>query len=172
MEEEFRFHLELEVEKNFGEGMCPEEARRRAAIDFGGVKKHKEAMREGRRLPLVEDLLRDVRYAVQALRRSPGFALIAITTLALGIGASTAMFSVLNGVLLRPLPVRDQDDVVVLWLEAPGGVSDHLPVTQGDLNDFRARTRTLEAVAGVAFQGPMRRCCGMAAVPLPPRVPG
>lgn len=114
---------------------------------------HKEVMREARRLPLVEDLLRDVRYAVKALERSPGFTLIAVTTLALGIGASTAMFSVLNGVLLRPLPVRDQDDVVVLWLEAPGGVSDHLPVTQGDLNEFRERTRTFEAVAGVAFQG-------------------
>jgi putative ABC transport system permease protein len=78
---------------------------------------------------------------------------VAILTLALGIGTSTAMFSVLDGVLLRELPVRDEKRVVVLWTEAPAGAADHLPVTQGDLNDFQEHTRTLESVAGVAFQG-------------------
>jgi putative ABC transport system permease protein len=117
------------------------------------VEKHKEAMREGRRLPLLEDLLRDVRYAVKSLGRSPGFALIAVSTLALGIGASTAMFSVLNGVLLRQLPVRAEDEVVVLWQEAPARATDRLPVMYRDLSAFRERTRTFQSVAGVAYYG-------------------
>lgn len=153
MNEEIRFHLEMETEKNVRAGMSPGEAHRRATLAFGGVEGHKEEMREGRQLPLLEELGRDVRYAARSLRRSPGFTLVAVLTLALGIGASTAMFSVLNGVLLRELPVRDQDRLVVLWTAAPTRASDHLPVFQGELSDFRERTRTFASVAGVAFQG-------------------
>ena len=98
-------------------------------------------------------LLHDLRYAARALRRAPGFTLVAVLTFALGIGAATAMFSVLNGVLLRELPVGDQDDLVVLWTEAPAGAYDHLPLMQGDLEELRENTRTLDGVAGVAFQG-------------------
>ena len=153
MDEEIRFHIEMQTEKNIRAGMSPEEARRRAVLAFGGVEGHKEELREGRRIPLLEDLWRDVRYAVRSLRKVPGFAAMATLTLALGIGASTAMFSVLNSVLLRELPVQDEDEVVVLWTEAPAGASDHVPVSQGELTDFRKQTRTFESVAGVAFQG-------------------
>src|SRR5215210_2030231 len=73
MEEEMRFHLEMEVEKNLGEGMAAEEARRRALIAFGGVEKHKERMRDGRRIPLLEELYLDVGYALRSFRRGPGF---------------------------------------------------------------------------------------------------
>jgi predicted permease len=153
MQEEIRFHIEMETEKNLRAGMPPDEARRRAVLAFGGVEKHKEELREGRQVPLLEDLLRDVPYAMRSLRRSPGFTLVAVLTLALGIGAGTAMFSVLHGVLLSELPVQDQGDVVVLWTAAPARAADHLPVSQGELIAFREWTRTFASVAGVAFQG-------------------
>jgi predicted permease len=113
--EEFRFHLEMETEKNLRSGMSPAEARRRALIAFGGVERHKEDMREGRQIPVLEDLLRDVRYAARSLRRTPGFSLAAVLTLALGIAATTTMFTVLNGVLLRPLPVRSPERLASVY---------------------------------------------------------
>ena len=153
MDEEIRFHMEMETEKNLRAGMTPDEARRRAVLAFGGVEAHREEMRDARKIPMIEDLLRDVRHASRALRRSPGFTFVAVLTLALGIGAGAAMFSVLNGVLLRDLPVRDEDRVVVLWTEAPARASEHLPVYHRDLTDFRERTRTFESIAGVAYHG-------------------
>jgi predicted permease len=155
MNEEIRLHIELETEKNLREGMSPAEARRRALIAFGGMEKHRAELRDGRRLPLLEDLGHDLRYAVRSLRRAPGFAAVAVFTLALGIGAGTAMFSVLTGVLLRQLPVQAQDEIVVLWTEAPARGTDHLPLRYQDLRAFGEETRSLQAVAGVAYQGAM-----------------
>jgi putative ABC transport system permease protein len=153
MDEEIRFHVDMETEKNIAAGMDPEEARRRALAVFGGTEVHKEEMRQGRRLPVLEDLWADFRYATTSLRRSPGFAATAVLTLALGIGASTAMFTVLDGVLVRDLPVQDEEEVVALWTEAPSGASDHVPVSQGDLTAFGEWSRTFASVAGVAYQG-------------------
>ena len=153
MQEEIRFHIEMETEKHIREGMSPDEARRRAVLAFGGVEGHKQEMRTARQIPVLEDLWRDIGYALRSLRKAPAFATIAVLTLSVGIGASTAMFSVLNGVLLRELPVHDEHEVVVLWTEALAGASDHVPVSQGELTDFREQTRTFESVAGVAFQG-------------------
>jgi predicted permease len=98
-----------------------------------------------------ESLRQDLRFAVRASRKSPGFTAVAVLTLALGIGASTAMFGVLNGVLLRELPVRAQDELAVLWTEAPA--SGHLPVTYQELVGFRESSRAFQGVAGVAYQG-------------------
>lgn len=106
-----------------------------------------------RRVPLREEFPRDVRFAARSLRRSPGFAIVVVVTLAVGIGSATAMFSVLDGVLLRELPVRDPDGVVVGWAEAPSGASAHVPLSQGELSAFREQSRAFEAVAGVAYQG-------------------
>ncbi len=153
MDEEIRFHIEMETEKNLREGMPPGEAGRRARLAFGGVEARREELREGRRVPLLEDVLRDARHAARALRRSPGFTAVAVLTLGLGIGAGTAMFSVLDGVLLRGLPVRAQDEVVVLWTEAPARDTDHLPVQHRELADFGKETRAFRAVAGVSFYG-------------------
>ncbi|MGH7575031.1 MAG: ADOP family duplicated permease [Longimicrobiales bacterium] len=112
MGEEMRFHIEMETAKNLREGMNPDEAKRRATVMFGGVDRHGEAMRDRRRIRLLEDLLADVRFAVRAMRRRPGFALVAILTLAVAIGSVTTTFSVVSGVALRSLPYADPDRLV------------------------------------------------------------
>src|SRR5688500_9343318 len=92
MDEELRFHLEME--KNLGAGMPPEEARRRAVLDFGGVEKHREALRDGRRAGWVEDLGADVRLSTRLMGKSPAFTAVVLLTLALGVGGNTAVFGV------------------------------------------------------------------------------
>ena len=104
LEEEMQFHLARETEKNLVAGLSPEEARRRALIDFGGMPQTIEAHREVRRGIWLEEIPADVRQALRGLRRRPVFAVTAILTLAIGIGANTAIFSVVRAVILRPLP--------------------------------------------------------------------
>lgn len=112
MAEEMRFHIEMETAKNLREGVSPAEARRRAAVAFGGMESHKEAMRDRRRIGLVEDLLADARFGVRTLRKRPGFALVAILTLAVAIGSATTTFSVVSGVALRSLPYTEPERLV------------------------------------------------------------
>ena len=114
LDEEIRFHIERQTEKNLRAGMTPAEARRQARLRFGGVERVKESTRDEFRPVLIQDALLDLRYAVRALRRTPVFTLAATLTLALGIGATTAVFTVVNGVLIKPLPFRDADALVSL----------------------------------------------------------
>lgn len=115
MEEEFAFHLEREAEKLEIEGLSPAEARRLARVRFGGVERHRERVRQAWGIGVVTDLAADLRYALRQLRRSPGFSTLAVVTLALGIGGTVALGSVAWGVLLRPLPVEDEGELVVFW---------------------------------------------------------
>ena len=146
LDEEIRFHIERQTEKNLRAGMAPEEARRRAMVQFGGVERAREDTRDQFRFRAMEDALRDFRYGTRALLRAPAFTVAAALTLALGIGATAAMFSVLNGVLLRPLPYPDQDRLIELLHEAPGAGISRLASSPAIYFAYRDHSRTFESV--------------------------
>ena len=117
--DEIESHLEMQIEDNLRRGMSPDEARYAALRQFGGVDQVKEDYRDRRSLPFVETFLRDLKYGGRMLRRSPIVTTVAILSLALGIGANTALFSVVDAVLLKTLPVEAPDRLVVLeWQSA------------------------------------------------------
>ena len=114
LDDEIRFHIERQVDKNMRAGLSPDEARRQAYIKFGGVERVKESTRDEFRPMLIQDSLLDLRYGARALRRAPTFTLVAALTLALGIGSTTAVFTVVHNVLLKPLPFHNADALVSL----------------------------------------------------------
>lgn len=154
--EEMSFHLEMEKEANLRTGMSGEEAERRAAITFGGVDWHRERVREAWGFAFLDDLVRDLRVGFRQLRRHPGFTVVAVSSLGLGIGATTALFSVLNGVVLQPLPYRDADRVVHLLgthLEEEKVVHEWLAYPE--VVDIRNRSRDLEGISAIQNWAPV-----------------
>jgi predicted permease len=146
LDEEIRFHIDQQTDKYVRAGMEPHEARRQAFIKFGGVEYVKEQTRDEFRPALVEDFLRDLRHGVRSLRRAPGFALIAISTLGLGIGAATAVFSVVNGVLLAALPYPEPDRIVRLFQIDDKGRRMGA-ASEPNFDDWRIGTRAFRAMA-------------------------
>jgi predicted permease len=117
MREEIDEHIALQAAENLRAGLSPAEARRAAILKFGAVEAVKESYRAERGMPFIETVLQDLRYALRMISRSPGFAIVAILTLALGIGANTAIFSVIDAVMMGSLPVRDPQELVLLsWM--------------------------------------------------------
>ena len=114
LDEELHSHIDLAIEENRRRGMNEAQARNAALRAFGGITQTRETYRLQRGLPWLEEAARDIRYAVRQLGKSPGFALTAILTLALGVGAATSVFSVVNAVLLKPFSFRDPDRLVVM----------------------------------------------------------
>ncbi|HSA56970.1 MAG TPA: ABC transporter permease [Gemmatimonadaceae bacterium] len=151
MEREMAHHLEMATRRNLDRGLTPEAARRQAKLAFGSAEAFKEEAREAHRARTAESLVSDVRFALRSLRRSPAFTIAAVLTLALGIGASAAIFTVVNAVLLRPLPIPQPEDFrYVGWAWAP---NNHIPALTDLQYEFvRDHNRVFDAVAAYRTQ--------------------
>ena len=144
LDDEVRHHLELETDANVRRGMSPDEARRAALVSFGGIDQTKEDTRETWAGRFLEVLGQDVRYGLRGLRRSPGFTAAVVLTLGLGIGANTAVFSLINGVLLKPLPyARGEQLVVVRQPDAHSSTAD-LGFSPLEVRDYRDMSRAFD----------------------------
>ena len=176
LDEELRFHMEMEARKRRAEGLTDEEARRLARSRFGGADLVREECRDVRGLTLLENLVRDIRYGVRMLRKTPGFTVIAVLSLAIGIGANTAVFSLLDTVLLRMLPVRSPEQLVVARWGAHADLSLSATWANGSddghgghaINVFswaifsamRSHGRALSDVMGFSPLGPVNAAVG------------
>ncbi len=145
LDEELRFHFDRQVEKLMGSGMSEKEAKRQARLSFGGHEQVKEDCRDARGTSLIELTIDDARYAVRQLWANPTFALVMIFTLALSIGANSAIFSVINGVLLKGLPYEQPERLVRIFLSSHD--YPKFPLNPWDFLDFRARNHSFESMA-------------------------
>jgi putative ABC transport system permease protein len=146
LDEELRFHLDMQTRWHESKGVDPATARALAAREFGGELRFREAVMDTRGLSLLHDLGRDVRFALRSYRRSAGFTVVALLTLTLGIGATTAAFSVIDAILLRPLPYADPDRIVTLT--GRDSLGNNVPaISAPTYYDWREASRSLERIA-------------------------
>jgi predicted permease len=149
LDEEVRFHIEMQTERNIRMGMTPEEAKRQALLKFGGRDRWKEEARDEYRSKPLDGVKQDLVYAARSLRQHRGFALTAMLTLALGIGASTAIFSVVNAVLLRPLPYADAERLVLIWGDMRARKVNDFPFSPGNYQDLKNQNSVFQDVAAL-----------------------
>ena len=148
LKDEIELHLEMATDENIARGMSPDEARHAALRSFGGIVKTREAYRETAGFPSLDALWQDVRYAVRAYRRTPGFAVVVVVTLALAIGANSAIFSLLNALMLRDLPVRDPDTLVQISTVTPGQGESYLTFSM--FRELSAQQKVFTSVIGTS----------------------
>ena len=152
LDDEIRFHIEARADDLIRKGLSREQAQRQARLEFGALDKSKEACRESRRVNWLEDLLQDARFALRMLRKSPAFTAVAVLTLALGIGANTAIFSVVDAVLLRSLPYANPNRLTVIWQSDP----EHMDTggwfnTYDEFQAWDRSSRTFEKLAAFTW---------------------
>jgi putative ABC transport system permease protein len=152
--DELRFHLEQEAAALERQGMSPENARTEARRRLGGVDRYTEELRDVRGGRALEYLAQDTRFAFRVARRFPGFTAIVVATLALAIGSSTAIFSVINAVLLRPLPFPSPEQLVLLYAQNPDRSQPRFSVSYADYLDWRQQTRSFTDIAAIAPTAP------------------
>jgi predicted permease len=154
LDEELRDHLERKTEEYVAKGMAPEEARRRARLDLGGVEKVKEECRDARRVNRIQDFVQDLRYGLRILRKNPGSTAAVVIALALGIGLNTTVFSFVNALLLRPpTGVKAPDQLREVWIHNPrsSGAQAYLPLTHPDYLYYRDHNQSFEGI--LAYDG-------------------
>ena len=144
--QELESHLEMLVEENLRRGMPLEEARRAARVRLGGLTQLRETHRVLHTLPFLDTFYQDVRYALRMLAKAPGFTAVAVLTLALGIGANTAIFSVINSLLLRPLPYQDPDSLVMVWENNSQHPNPHNTVSPPNFLDWQSRNTVFSSM--------------------------
>src|SRR5205814_8334838 len=150
LDDELRDHLERKTEEYVAKGMTQEEAHRRARLDLGGIEQTKEKCRDARRVNWIQDLAQDLRFGLRVLRKSPGFTAVAILTLALGISANTAVFSVVNGVLLRPLAYQEPNQlylIQVVWSQ----MSKFYPLIPANLPGYQIWRKQCHSFEDIAI---------------------
>ncbi len=153
MREEMEFHLAMETRKLMAQGLSPEEAARQARRAFGGIEYHKEKARESWGIGMIQDFKRDALHTLRSLRRNPGFALVSILTLGLGIGANTAIFSVVNGILLRDLPFSEPDRLVFLCETMPDEAGRCITASTPNVADWAQRSTSFEEMGVFRWWG-------------------
>src|SRR6478672_5925518 len=153
LDAELRFHLDQLIEEKISSGMPPEEARRAAQRTLGGIAQYKEECRDMRRVNFVEDLVQDIRYTIRSLAKSPGFTAVVVATLALGIGANTAIFSIVNGVLLRPLDYPKPAQLMFVTTEFPELGLTRNPLSVQEYLEFRQINQSFATVGAYRTTG-------------------
>jgi predicted permease len=153
LDEELRFHLEMKAQQLARRGVAPEEAGYQARREFGNAAVFKDTSRDIFGFRVLEQFLQDVRYALRALGRAPGFTFAAVAVLALGLGANTAIFSVVNAVLLRPLPYPHPDELVMLYEQGLLERGGNFPVSPRNFLDWQQEARSFQSMAASTFAG-------------------
>jgi hypothetical protein len=155
LDKELRFHFESQVADKIRSGASENEARRLTRLEFGGIEQIKENCRESRGTLWVESTVQDIRFGIRQIKNSPGFSMVAILSLALGIGANTVIFTLLNAILLRPLPVHNPEELQLfgdgraqgLTLSVPDGPMELF--SKAFLHDFAQKTASFSGIAAV-----------------------